>query len=265
MAGDPPENANRLRDVDEQALTLTRQLIRGAAQGSLATLEAGLGWPAASLVTVATMLDGCPVILISSLSGHTSALRADPRCGLLLSVQGQGDPLAHPRISLQARAYFLDREGPDGKQARRRFLNRHHKAALYADFGDFSFVRLEPDHASLNGGFGKAYALSADQLRLYGDAVADFDIFEQSAVDHMNSDHREAINAYAQALAGQPPGEWLMTGIDPEGFDLIKNGQACRIDFDERLEHPDQVRPALAALARQARQKLAKPAPPADN
>lgn len=256
MAGDAPENVNPLREVDEQALTLTRRLIRGTAHGSLATLEAGLGWPAASLVTVATMLDGCPVILISALSGHTAALRNDPRCGLLLTDLGSGDPLAHPRISLQARAGFLDRASPEGQQARRRFLNRHHKAALYCDFGDFNFVRLEPDHASLNGGFGKAYALDASQLRLPLDEHAGFDDAEQSILDHMNADHPDAIEAYARGLARREAGDWKMTGIDPDGFDLIHAGHACRIDFDQRLASVEQVRTVLVDMARRARQAL---------
>lgn len=243
-----------LQDVDRKALSLSRQLIRGSPQGALATIEAGRQWPSASLVTIATELDGCPLILISALSAHTRALRENPHCGLLLTQSGKGDPLAHPRISVQAQARFLDRASKAGISARRRFLNRHHKASLYADFEDFSFVRLEPDHASLNGGFGKAYELQAEHLTLPLTAISGFDAAEQSALEHMNTDHAAAVSDYATGLARAKPGHWLLTGIDPDGLDLLKGGEVRRIDFEQSLVSPEQIHPTLVALAKQARQ-----------
>jgi putative heme iron utilization protein len=45
------------------------------------------------------------------------------------------------------------------------YLARHPKAQLYADFPDFIFIRLKPLGASLNGGFGKAFRLTADEVK----------------------------------------------------------------------------------------------------
>ena len=250
----PEEPRNVLRTVDEDAIALARQLLRATPQGSLATLAPDTGWPAASLVTVATLLAGDPIILISSLSWHTQALRADPRCGLLLGRSGKGDALAHPRISLQTRAEFLERESEMGQLARRRFLARHHKAALYADFGDFSFVRLQIEAASLNGGFGKAYEMTAKQLLLPETGLKEFASVEASAVEHMNDDHSEAVGLYATKLAKAKPAPWHLTGIDPEGIDLYADTEAVRIAFDPPLTSPDEIHPRMVALAKQARQ-----------
>ncbi len=79
---------------------------------------------------------------------------------------GKGDPLAHPRITVMAEASGIERDSPDYQRIRSRFLARHPKAALYADFADFRFLRLAPVSASLNGGFGKAYVLTREDLAI---------------------------------------------------------------------------------------------------
>src|SRR4029453_3153281 len=139
-------------------------------------------------VAVATDLDGTPLILVSRLSEHTSAILADPRCSLLLGEPGKGDPLAYPRIGLRCRAGRIEREAPDHSLAERRYLNRHAKAKLYSGFADFAFFRLAVQRASLNGGFGKAYQLGRDELVPEFAANAELATAEQPALDHMNRD-----------------------------------------------------------------------------
>ena len=162
---EPKDPKDVLRTVDADARALARRLIDDAHFGALAVLEAGTGHPSASRVALATDEDGTPLILTSSLAAHTPALEADARCSLLLGEPGNGDPLAHPRITVFARARKLARDTDEGRRARERYLQANPKAALYADFGDFAFWRIEPERASLNGGFGKAYALGAADLR----------------------------------------------------------------------------------------------------
>lgn len=123
------------------------------------------GHPFASLVTFATNVDGAPLILVSRLSRHTANLLADPRASLLIAARGKGDPLAHPRLTLIVEARALEPGGAEAARARTRFLARHPKAELYIDFPDFGFVALPILRASLNGGFGKAYELTAEDIR----------------------------------------------------------------------------------------------------
>ncbi len=121
-----------IRTTDAEAIQLGRTLVRKARFGALAVLEPETGDPFASRVGVATDLDGAPLILVSSLSTHTAAILADPRCSLLVGKTGKGDPLAHPRITLMCRAERLVPGTPDDLRARRRYLNRNPKAkSLY--------------------------------------------------------------------------------------------------------------------------------------
>ena len=214
----------------------------------------GTNGPARSPI-LATDVDGSPLILISALSGHTGNLSADPRASLLIAPGGKGDPLAHARITLKLVARRIDRTGADGLRIRRRFLARQPKAALYADFGDFSFFSLQVMGASLNGGFGRAYDLvPADILADLGQADAIAEV-EEGAVAHMNADHADALRLYATALLGGRGGAWRATGLDPDGLDLALGDAVLRLAFPAPVDGPGALRRTLAALAAEARAK----------
>ena len=72
------------------------------------------------------------------------------------------------RWSDRVRASFVDRADPGHADLRARWLADHPKAKLYIDFGDFGFVRLTPLSALMNGCFGRAARLTAQDLGDYG-------------------------------------------------------------------------------------------------
>jgi putative heme iron utilization protein len=217
----------------------------GLAKHLLRTIRSGA-------VTVATDPDGSPLLLTSRLSGHTANMEREPRVSILLAQTGKGDPLAHPRLTVTGRAR---RTGEP--RVRARFLARHPKAELYADFADFSFWRVEIAGGHLNGGFARAASLSAADLRtdlLGAEALVEA---EAGALAHMNEDHREALELYATGLAGAAPGAWRTTGLDPEGIDLMLGDQTARVAFPGRVNHPKELRLILKDLADRARNDLA--------
>lgn len=246
-----------LRETDAEAIRLARTLVRTARFGALAVLEPDTGAPLASRVGVATDLDGTPLILVSGLSAHTGAILADPRCSLLLGEPGKGDPLAYPRLSLACRAVRLERGSEAHLRAERRYLNRNPKARLYVGLGDFAFFRLEIERAGLNGGFGKAYRLERAHLVLSGAATEALAASEQGALDHMNADHRDAIDLYARHFAGIDAEGWNLTGLDAEGMDLVLGDRTARVLFPEPLASAADLRSVLVAMAKAARQALA--------
>ena len=143
-------------------LTQARGLLRGARAAAMASVQPG-GFPLATLTTIATCADGAPILLLSQLSAHTRNLDADGRCSLLLTQPGKGDPLAHPRLSLVGVATKVT-EPQERAELRARFLAANPKAALYADFGDFSFWRVDVLQAHMNGGFAKAADFTGPEL-----------------------------------------------------------------------------------------------------
>lgn len=153
-----------LRPTDADAIATAQALIANARHGALAVLDPDTGAPLVSRVAVGCDEDGMPLILILALAMHTKAIIADPRCSLLLGEPGKGDPLAHPRITLVCTAVRVHRTDDHFGRVRERFLAQNPKATLYADFADFAFFKLDATQASFIAGFGKAYALTPDDL-----------------------------------------------------------------------------------------------------
>ncbi len=127
--------------------------------GALAVIAPDTGAP---YVARTAMLwhDGAFLTLISTLSTHTSALQANPACSVLVGEPGdKGDPLTHPRMTLQCTAAQTDKAAHKDI-----WLGAIPKAKLYYDFTDFLMFRLTPDDIHLNGGFGKAFRLTQSDL-----------------------------------------------------------------------------------------------------
>lgn len=238
-----------LQPVDEAARRLAKTLLRTARYGALGTLEQSDGAPAVSRVSLATAMNGDPVFLISQLSGHFGNLEADARCSLLVGEPGKGDPLAHPRMTLIGQAERVPDYEEERGLIKSRYLMRHPKAALYVDFADFAFWRVRITRASLNAGFGRAYALGGDDVATAVAGLAALADMETGAIKHTNDDHAEAVARYAQ-LAGAEGVGWRISGIDPEGLDLARSDETARLWFDEPLKSAADLRPVLVTLAR---------------
>lgn len=236
-----------------------RDLVRGSATASLATLAKGDAgpWPYASLVTVACDQDGSPILLLSELAEHTKNLHGDPRVTLLFTGAGRaaatGDPLASGRVSVLGRAI----ETGDAR-LHERFLAHHEEARGYAGFRDFHFYRIDVTRAHLVAGFGRIHWIEAEGFLYRGEweklAQAEADILA-----HMNADHADAIRLYAEYLLGLPPQPeeepWRMTGIDPEGCDLGAGPMTARLSFDAAVDGPETARAELVRLTKLARER----------
>lgn len=145
------------RETDDEARALAKSLLQDARHGAL-----GVSLNGGPFVTRVALAPGRGNLttLISDLAPHTGALRKTPYASLMIGEPGKGDPLAHPRMTLQVKATFLDKT----EDAANDYLALQPKAQLYIGFGDFHLVRLFPREAWLNGGFGKAYRLTPDDL-----------------------------------------------------------------------------------------------------
>lgn len=153
MTDDAP---NPIRPTDDQARALALQLLCDARHGALGVVDPAKATPIVSRVAVG-LVEGQPTLLISTLAAHTRALTANAACSLMVGEpKPTGDPLTHPRLTLQCQARVIDKA-----LARDEWLRDHPKSKLYIDFTDFEFWQLRVEQAFLNGGFGKAYVLSA--------------------------------------------------------------------------------------------------------
>lgn len=154
------------RDADDEARTLAQALLAEVRFAALGVIEPDSGAPLVARIALVPGDAGLPLGLVSDLSHHTSALRSNPACSLLIGEpKDKGDPLTHPRLTIQAQADFVGHDHPDHATLAQSFVRFQPKAKLYIGFGDFSLLRFRMSALHLNGGFGKAYRLTADDLK----------------------------------------------------------------------------------------------------
>lgn len=236
--------------ADVKPARLTRSLLARSRQGALATLMREGGDPYCSLVNVASLPDGSPILLISRLAVHTKNILADPRVSLMLDERVQGDPLEGARIMLAGTAEEAE---DDAEFLKRRYLAAHPSAEDFVGFKDFSFFRIKPKGVHLVAGFGRIVDIAPkDFLTDLSGAEALLEA-EPDIVAHMNADHMDTMNLYAVKLLGASEGEWRCTGCDPDGLDLQDDRRTLRLDFPGRITSPGALRQALKALAERAR------------
>jgi len=219
-----------IRDTDDDARRQARILLRGARFAAIGVIDPETGFPFVSRVLLGMDRDGAAVILVSSLSAHTTALLADPRASLLTGEPAKGDPLAHPRLTTQCLAESVDRDSDVHRRLRARFLARHPKSQLYIDFPDFRFFRLMPQRASLNGGFGRAYHLSNSDFLL---SELNDEMFggEEGLLRELGGRHPDVARRIATGSYQAPDGDWRIAAVDSHGLDLVFKDLLIRHEF----------------------------------
>lgn len=161
-----PHMKNPIRPTDDSARDIAHGLLQNARFAALAVILAD-GSPLVTRVAFGRSAGGQPLSLISGLASHTRALRANPACSVLIGEPGaKGDPLIHPRLTLQARASFVPHQSEAFSEMAAHYLRDHPKSKLYIGLTDFSFVLFTVSTGHLNAGFGKAFTLTPADMGL---------------------------------------------------------------------------------------------------
>ena len=227
-----------------------RRLYARSYQGVLSTLSLEHpGYPFGSVVTFAPDASGVPVILISSIAEHTRNADADARVSLTLT-QGGDDVQAEGRITLVADAQRVP--PADETDLAARYFRRFPHARNYRRAHDFSFYRLLPRRVRYIGGFGRIHWLETAEVC----TPSPFSASEEGGMTaHMNDDHADAIRAYCRLAGASVNGETPeLAAIDGEGFDIRLGKRLLRMDFDQPVSTPKDVRLAMVALVKRARE-----------
>jgi putative heme iron utilization protein len=225
--------------------------------GTLSTLSRKQhGFPFGSVMPYGLDENGRPVFLISSMAMHTQNLQADPRSSLLVTQpDASGDPLGASRVTLLGNVLPIPK--PEVVEARKLYLARYANSKNWVDFEDFSFYRMDVVDVYYVGGFGvMGWVSASDYYTGQPDPLADV---AADIIQHMNSDHGEALTLLARAFAGIESQEAAMTSVDRLGFQVrlrtLDGPRGARIGFSREVRSPAEARSVLIEMVAQARQK----------
>ena len=232
------------------AVVHSRQLVRAGRSAALSTtLSTNDGWPYTSFVTYATDQSGCPIFLFSDLSDHTRNLKADPRVSVLVEqASGRKNPQTGPRVSLIGK--IKKTRNPNHAI---RFLTCHPRAEMYAGFTDFNFYHMRVERAHYIGGFASAVWHEGEEFQTASKLAQHMTGVEVDILAHMNADHADAIDLFANKLLRRKGNGWKMIGIDADGIDLIKSERLARLAFTSPITKASNARTELIALVSKAR------------
>jgi putative heme iron utilization protein len=197
-----------------------------------------------------------PVFLISTMAMHTQNVQADPRSSLLVTQPDAiGDPLGASRVTLLGN--ILPVAESELAEARKLYLARYANSKYWVDFDDFSFYRMDVVDVYYVGGFGvMGWVAASEYYSAQPDPLTDT---ATDIIQHMNSDHGDALVLLARVFAGTESEEVTMSSVDRLGFHVRFKTQdgtrGARIAFLREVSSPTQAREVLIEMVRQARRK----------
>jgi putative heme iron utilization protein len=186
---------------------------------------------------------------------HTQNLQANPHASLLVThPDASGDPLGASRVTLLGDV--LPVAEPGVAEARTLYLSRYDNSKYWVNFEDFSFYRMEMVDVYFVGGFGvMGWVCAAEYYRGQPDPLADA---VTDIIQHMNTDHGDALILLARVFAGIESQEAMMTSVDRLGFHVRLKTQdgthGARIAFLREVSTPAEARNVLVDMVAQARQ-----------
>ena len=232
-----------------------RTLMYLSGVGSLSTQSRKQpGFPFGSVMPYGLDDHGRPIFLISTMAMHTQNLQADPRASLLVTQEAtDGEPLGASRITLVGNV--LPAPDTEVAEARELYLARHVNSKYWVHFEDFSFYRMHVVDVYYVGGFGVMGWVSAtDYDRSQPDPLAES---MAEIIQHMNTDHRDALVLLARKFAHVEAQEATMTAVDRLGFHVHLKTQdgmrGARIAFLREVSNPAETRKVLVEMVQQAR------------
>jgi putative heme iron utilization protein len=226
--------------------------------GSLSTISRKQpGFPFGSVMPYALDASGRLIFLISTMAMHTQNLQADLRASLLVTQpDGGGDPLGASRVTVIGNALKIPQA--EVAAARALYLERYANSKYWVDFEDFSFYRMDVLDVYYVGGFGvMGWVPASDYELAQPDPLADA---AAGIIEHMNTDHKDALIVLARVFGGVDCQEAAMTAVDRLGFHVRLKTQdgmrGVRIGFLREVSNPAETRKVLVEMVQQARQPL---------
>ncbi|KAL3534030.1 hypothetical protein ACH5RR_007551 [Cinchona calisaya] len=244
------EKAARLPPIEE-----IRTVLHHSLRGMLSTFsQKHEGYPSGSMVDFASDAYGSPILAVSSLAVHTKDLLANPKCSLLVAK----DPQDRTELVITVQGDAVPVAENDKEAIRTAYLARH-PDAIWVDFGDFQFMRIEPKVIRYVSGVATA-ALGSGEFRPEEFKVAKVDPiyqFSKPIASHMNKDHGEDTKLIVQHSTSVSVDFAQILDVDSLGFNVKAGYQGntlkLRIPFTRRATDRKDVKTLIIEMLEAAK------------
>ena len=230
---------------ETKAIQQAKTLFQSRCNGVLSTQSVDLeGYPFGSITPYCFDDKGRPVILISTIAQHTRNIDANHKVSLLSHDCIESDVQAAARVTYVGNATRID-----DNAAAERYYRFYPQSKGFHKTHDFHFYVIDCVRVRYIGGFGEIYWIDSHDF-LSDNPFSSEE--ERHIIEHMNSDHQDALNHYCALFSLPYDSEHLPTlvGIDRDGCHLRIKDHLARITFDAPINNPMEARTTLVELAR---------------
>ncbi|CAA0829930.1 FMN binding [Striga hermonthica] len=244
------EKAARLPPIEE-----IKTILSHTSRGVLSTVSLKYnGYPSGSMVDFACDAFGSPLLAVSSLAVHTKDLLANPKCSLLVAK----DPEDRSDLVIVVHGDATPVSKDDKEAVRTAYLSKHPNA-FWVNFGDFQFLRIEPQVVRYVSGVATALLGSGeftkDEFRTA--KVDPIYQFSKPITSHMNKDHSDDTKLIVQYSTSIPVDYAYMLDMDSLGFNVKAGYQGntfkLRIPFTRRAGDRKDVKTLIVEMLQTAR------------
>lgn len=148
-----------------EQIDVIHEFIRAHRQATLAV--SADDQPFTAMVSYAELGDFSGVLVhLSAISPHKRMLQANPKCSVLIAEpdDGRAEVMSLPRVTLQGSARMLAKGSPEYEAAKARFLAKLPSSEIMFGLPDFDLFAIAPAGGRYIGGFGRAFAFTAEEF-----------------------------------------------------------------------------------------------------
>nr|XP_043610917.1 uncharacterized protein LOC122582570 isoform X2 [Erigeron canadensis] len=214
------------------------------------------GYPSGSMVDFACDANGSPILAVSNLAIHTKDLLANPKCSLLVAK----DPEDRTDLIITLHGDVVSVPEMQRGDVRASYLAKH-PDAVWVDFDDFQFLRIEPKFVCFVSGVATAL-LRTEEFTNKEFKEANVDQiyqFSKPISSHMNKDHLNDTKLIVQHSTSVLVDSAYMLDVDSLGFNVKAGYQdnylKLRIPFPRRAEERKDVKTLIIEMLQAAKSR----------
>ena len=247
----PHQRPELIKDKKEVS-RIARTFMKKWDSGVLSTLYdmESQHYPMGSMTPYVLTEEGDVVILISDLAHHTKNIWKAPRVSFTVFDLESKHKQASPRVNLVGEATQIDeeKEPEKFKLVSEKYFTFFPVARNYFKAHNFYFFTIRPKHVHFVRTFGQIYDYLAEDF--WSTPLPEWKGNEQSAIDHMNEDHKDTLVKFSKNVLGEEKQDVTLVSVDAEGFHMKIEDSFHYMNFQSDASDMEGLHREFVALAR---------------